>query len=176
MRSRQPTRDVYLIAAIVLLVSFALLSQQAEAFAFRRPMRQHDAKQQIEELEQQWRTCQLSNDVAAMDKMLSDDYIGISMNGSVYTKTQQLDRMRSKKVVLSRLDFDDMKVKMVGSIAIVTSRVEVEGSNEGVPVKGTFRYTRVYKRLPPDGWQITSFEATRVPQSRQPPDGPRAEK
>jgi ketosteroid isomerase-like protein len=176
MRSRQPTRDAYLIAAIVLLVSFAALSQQAEAFAFRHPIRQHDTKQQIEELEQQWRTNQLSNDVAAMDKMLSDDYIGISMSGQVFTKVQQLDRMRDKKLILSRIDFDDMKVKLVGSIAIVTSRIQIEGSNDGLPVKGIFRYTRVYKRLPPSGWQITSFEATRVPQSGLPPDGPRAEK
>jgi ketosteroid isomerase-like protein len=176
MRSRQPTRDAYLLAAILLLVSFAALSQQAEAFAFRHPTRQHDAKQQIEELEQQWRTNQLANDVAAMDKMLSDDYIGISMGGQVYTKAQQLDRMRDKKIVLSRLDFDDMKVKIVGSIAIVTSRVQVEGTNDGLPVKGTFRYTRVYKRLPTTGWQITSFESTRVPQPGPPADSPRAEK
>jgi ketosteroid isomerase-like protein len=176
MRSRQPTRDAYFIAAIMLLVSFAALSQQAEAFAFRHPIRQHDAKQQIEELEQQWRTNQLANDVAAMDKMLSDDYIGISMSGQVYTKVQQLDRMRNKKLVLSRIDFDDMKVKMVGSIAIVTSRVKIEGTNDGLPVKGVFRYTRVYKRMPTNGWQITSFEATRVPQGGAPPDGPRAEK
>ena len=175
MRSRQPTRDAYFIAALLLLVSFAF-SQQAEAFAFRHPIRQRDTKQQIEELEQQWRTSQLSNDVAAMDKMLSDDYIGISMSGQVFTKAQQLDRMRDKKLVLSRIDFDDMKVKLVGSIAIVTSRVQVEGLNEGLPVKGIFRYTRVYKRLPTSGWQITSFESTRVPQSGLPPDGPRAEK
>ena len=176
MRSRQPTRDVYLLAALVLLVSFAALSVQADAFALRHPSRQHDAKQQIEELEQQWRANQLSNDVAAMDKMLSDDYIGISMSGQVYTKVQQLERMRDKKLILSRIDFDDMKVKMVGSIAIVTSRVQVEGSNDGVPVKGIFRYTRVYKHMPTTGWQITSFEATRVPQPGGPPDGPRAEK
>jgi ketosteroid isomerase-like protein len=176
MPSRQPTRDAYFIAAILLLVSFAALSQQAEAFAFRHPTRQHDEKQQIEELERQWRTNQLSNDVAAMDKMLSDDYIGISMSGNVYTKAQQLDRMRDKKIVLSRIDFDEMKVKIVGSIAIVTSRVQIEGSNDGLPVKGTFRYTRVYKRLPTAGWQITSFESTRVPQPGPPPDGARAEK
>jgi ketosteroid isomerase-like protein len=56
-----------------------------------------------------------------------------------------------------------MQVKLVGSIAIVTSRAEVEGINDGTPVKGTFRYTRVYQRLPSGVWKITSFEATHVP-------------
>jgi ketosteroid isomerase-like protein len=78
-------------------------------------------------------------------------------------------------------------VKLIGSIAIVTSRAEVEGTNDGVAVQGTFRYTRVYQRLPSGVWKITSFEATRVPGSREsgsrdaaepkaanslPPDGP----
>jgi ketosteroid isomerase-like protein len=134
----------------------------------------HDAKQQVEELEQQWRTAQLSGDVAVMDKLLSDDYIGISMNGQVNTKAQQLERISSRRVTLTRLDLSEMKVKLIGAIAIVTSRAEVEGTSDGESVKGTYRYTRVYQHLPSGVWKITSFEATRIPQpgspSGRPPD------
>jgi ketosteroid isomerase-like protein len=125
--------------------------------------KKHEAKREVELLEEQWRVAQLSGDVAAMDRMLSDDYIGISMSGQVSTKAQQLDRMRTRKVVIHKVDLSDMKVKLIGSIAIVTSRAEVEGVNESGPVKGTFRYTRVYQRLPSGEWKITSFEATRIP-------------
>lgn len=125
--------------------------------------KKHDAKRQVEALEEQWRQAQLVGDVAVMDKLLSDDYIGISMTGQVHTKMQQLDRMRMHKVSLTRLDLGDTQVKLIGSIAIVTSRAEVEGTNDGAPVKGTYRYTRVYQRLPSGVWKITSFEATRVP-------------
>jgi ketosteroid isomerase-like protein len=128
--------------------------------------KKHDAKRQVEALEDQWRTAQLAGDVAAMDKLLSDDYIGISMTGQVITKAQQLDRARSHKLVLTRLDLEEVQIKLVGSIAIVTSRAQVDGTNDGSPVMGTFRYTRVYQRLPSGDWKITSFEATRVPESR----------
>jgi ketosteroid isomerase-like protein len=74
--------------------------------------------------------------------------------------------MRTRKFVLTRLDLGEMQVKLVGSIAIVTSRAQVEGTNDGVAVQGTYRYTRVYQRLPSGGWKITSFEATRVPGPR----------
>ena len=37
-----------------------------------------DAKQQILDLEQQWRTATLNGDVPLMDKLLSDDFVGIS--------------------------------------------------------------------------------------------------
>jgi len=49
----------------------------------------------------------------------------------------------------------------------------VEGTNEGMSVKGTYRYTRVYRRLPDGNWKITSFEATRVPKSRESLDAKR---
>jgi len=84
----------------------------------------------------------------------------------VNTKAQQLERIRERKFVLKRLDLGETQVKLVGAIAIVTSRAEVEGTNDGTPVIGTFRYTRVYQRLPTGVWKITSFEATRVPKSR----------
>ncbi len=139
----------------------------------------HDVKQQVEALEEQWRTAQLAGDVATMDKMLSDDYIGISMTGQVNTKAQQLERVREHKLMLTQLELGDRKVKLIGSIAIVTSRAEVEGTNDGAVVKGTFRYTRVYQHLPNGLWKITSFEATRVPAPRdslrsQASDGPKA--
>jgi ketosteroid isomerase-like protein len=132
--------------------------------------KKHDAKRQVEALEEQWRQAQLVGDVAAMDKLLSDDYIGITMTGQVNTKNQQLDRMRMHKIALTKLDLGDRQVKLIGSIAIVTSRAEVEGTNEGAPVKGTYRYTRVYQRLPTGAWKITSFEATRVPGPKNPAD------
>jgi len=78
--------------------------------------------------------------------------------------------MRMHKVALTRLDLGERQVKLIGSIAIVTSRAEVEGTNDGAPVKGTYRYTRVYQRLPSGVWKITSFEATRVPGPRDPND------
>ena len=155
----------------MLLLTIAMgWSVPAFCAAWNQPLheKKHAAKQQVEALEEQWRQAQLAGDVPTMDKLLSDDYIGITITGQVNTKAQQLDRMRMHKIALTRLDLGDRQVKLIGSIAIVTSRAEVEGTNEGASVKGTYRYTRVYQRLPSGVWKITSFEATRVP-------GPRAD-
>src|SRR5258708_36633674 len=85
------------------------------------------------------------------------------MTGQVNTKAQQLDRMRMHKVALTKLDLGERQVKLIGSIAILTSRAEGEGTSEGSPTGGTYRYRRVYQPLPTWGWKITSFEATRQP-------------
>ena len=128
-------------------------------------------KEQVEQMEQSWRTAQLSNDVAAMDKLLSEDYVGITMAGQVVTKLQQLDRMRNRQLLLTRIDLDDVKIKLIGPTAIVTSLVNVDGTMDGQNMHGIYRYTRVYSRQPSGAWKITNFEATRVNQSGDPASG-----
>jgi ketosteroid isomerase-like protein len=128
----------------------------------------------IEALEQQWRTSQLNDDVASMDKLLSDDFLGITANGEVNTKQQFLDRMRNRMLTINTMDMSEQKIKLVGQVAIVTSLAQIDGMSDGQPLTGRFRYTRVYQRLPGDTWRITNFESTRIPAARPPgsPSGP----
>jgi ketosteroid isomerase-like protein len=154
------------LAALVLLAGAAfVLPARADA---PHPKRKDEYKHQVEKLEEAWRTAQLNGDVDAMDKLLSDDYVGITMTGQVVTKTQQLDRMRNRNIVLTKIELSDVKVKVNGTTAIVNSLAEVDGTNEGEPMHGTYRYTRVYTRLPSGVWKITNFEATRVAPPPQP--------
>jgi ketosteroid isomerase-like protein len=153
------------------LLAGVLLAGSLSAAAFGtgpHPRRNDEYKHQVERLEEVWRTAQLNDDVAAMDKLLSDDYVGITMTGQVVTKMQQLDRMKNRTMVLSKIELDDVKVKVIGSTAIVNSRAQVDGTNDGAPIHGTYRYTRVYSRLPTGLWKITNFEATRVGPQPQP--------
>ncbi len=124
-----------------------------------------NTRDQIEALEAQWKEAALSNNIEAMDHLLSEDYLGITASGQVVTKPQQLDRMRSHSISISSIDVSDVKIKLISQhAAIVTSLAQVEGANEGRPIQGSFRYTRVYSRVPGTGtWKITSFEATHVP-------------
>src|SRR5258708_12767342 len=125
--SGRPIRRT-LIATTVLLTA-VVMGWAAPAFCARgnEPLREkkHDAKRQVEALEEQWRQAQLAGDVATMDKLLSDDYIGISMTGQVNTKIQQLDRMRSHKFVLTTLELGETQVKLIRSLPIGTPRAHL---------------------------------------------------
>ena len=149
--------------AVVLLTCFVALMGAQQALAMgQKHEKKHDVKKIVEALEEQWRKAQLAADVTTMDKMMSEDFIGISMSGQVNTKAQQLERVRARKLVVTKVELSDMKVKLVGSVAIVTCQADVEGTNEGSSVKGMYRYTRVYQHLASGEWKITSFEATRI--------------
>src|ERR1700742_3118025 len=153
------------LAAVVLGATCSLACGTALAAVLpHHPTKKTVTRQTVEALEEQWSQAQLSGDAAAMDRLLSDDFVGINSTGVVTTKSQQLARIKNRVAVLTQLDLSDIKVKLIHDVvAIVTSRAEVEGSNENGPIKGSFRYTRVYQRLPGGAWKITSFEATRLP-------------
>ena len=76
------------------------------------PKRNDQYKHQVERLEQVWRTAELNDDVEAMDRLLSEDYVGITMTGQVVTKMQQLDRMKNRNLVLTRIELTDVKVNV----------------------------------------------------------------
>jgi ketosteroid isomerase-like protein len=120
----------------------------------------HFERAQIESLEKQWQQALLADDTAAMDKLLSDDYLGIEANGEVVTKAQQLEHMRSKQLLIAKLQTSDIKIKLVGQIAIVTSLAQITGIIGGEHLQGAFRYTRIYQRLAGGTWKVTNFEVT----------------
>jgi ketosteroid isomerase-like protein len=150
--------------ALLLLVSFCVPTARADA-ALPQPHKEHkrDYKREIEALEEQWRTAQLTEDVLTMERLLAPDYLGITMTGQVVDRTQQLDRMRSRHLLLTRIDLSDKKIKIFGAVAIVTSLAQIEGTSDGASMNGMFRYTRIYRRYSDGSWKITNFEVTSVP-------------
>lgn len=122
----------------------------------------HDgAHKQIEGLESQWREAMLNNDIATIDRLLADDYLGISANGTLETKADIIAMRRSGTVKFTQMDLSDVKIRIYGNTAVVTSRVDVQGKNGDRDIGGHYRYTRVYNNRGGQ-WKIVSFEASRL--------------
>jgi ketosteroid isomerase-like protein len=156
MLRRLPMRMLVVVTAALLVAAVP----HAFAQGANRREHKHTERAQIVALEREWQRTVLADDIPAMDKLLSDDYLGITASGEVLTKTQQLDRMRDHKLMITKLEISEIKIKLVGNIAIVTSLAQVEGSDNDEPLHGAFRYTRVYQRMPGGLWKVTNFEVT----------------
>ena len=152
----------------LLLVCFALWAIAQPAFAAptfpHHPNR--ELHKEIEALEMQWRDAQLSNDVAVMERLLADDYIGISASGIIETKPEAIALRRAGTLHITALDLNDLKVRIYGDTAVVTSRADLEGTNGASSISGKYRYTRVYNRRYGQ-WKIVSFEASRIHDSSE---------
>jgi len=160
MSRRTPTR--LLVALSVALLAAGPLHAFMPGQKGQHGQHEHKRTEhsQIVALERQWRQAALADDVPTMDKLLSEDYLGITGNGEVLTKTQQLARMSDGKFAITKLQTDELKIKLVGNVAIVTSLAQVEGTSGDESLHGAYRYTRIYQRMPGGIWQVTSFEVT----------------
>jgi ketosteroid isomerase-like protein len=167
MLRRLPMRMFVVVMAALLVAALPHASAQ------NRDHREHKRAEraQIVALEHEWQKAALAGDLPAMDKLLSDDYLGITDTGEVLTKTQQLARMRDGKFIITKLDISDTRIKLVGNIAIVTCLAQVEGTSDDERLHGAYRYTRVYQRLAGNVWKVTNFEVTAANrQHHGPPD------
>ena len=151
---------------LLLLVSL-LCSRSARAWGGGGGAK-HDRIHEVAQLEQQWRHAELAGDTTALDRILSDDYVSVTMQGKVNTKAQQLRRIRDRLLVLNELDLSGVKIRVSGEIAVVTGHARVLGRSAGLSLDGRYRYTQVLHLLPNGAWTITNFEAQRVGTNPQP--------
>lgn len=124
----------------------------------------HEARHEIDRLEEVWRDAVLKSDINALSVLLSDDYIAISSAGTLQTKDESLQNMRSRRMHFTSMDLSERKVRFYGNTALVTSLAQVQGTTPDGEVAGGFRYTHVYVRNPQGQWKIVSFEASRIRQ------------
>ena len=101
----------------------------------------HALHKEIEALEFQWRDAVVGNNVSVMDHLLADDYIGISANGTVETKAQRLAQSKAGTLRIQSLDLSDLKVRVYGDTAVVTSQAKITGLNGQSDISGSYRYT-----------------------------------
>jgi len=157
-RSTRSSLRLSLGARRAILFACCIVSVSAQALPKRETRAVH---KQIESLELEWRQAQLDNDITVISNLLADDYVGITANGTVETKSQTIAQRKAGTIRITSLDLDDLKVRLYGDTAVVTSRAELQGVNGQSDISGKYRYTRVYNRRLGQ-WKIVSFEASRI--------------
>lgn len=110
---------------------------------------------QILASEAELREAMLANDVAALDRLIDDALVFTTLEGTVIGKRDDLEAHRARRLRLTRLEPSDQRVLRCGITAVVSVCMEIEGTWDGAPVGGVFRYTRVWCERP-DGWRIVA--------------------
>lgn len=147
--------------SIALLLAFSgVLASGAQAKTHK-----HEARHEIDHLEDVWRDAILKSDANTLSGLLADDYTAISASGTLQSKDEALANIRNRRMHFTSMDLSERKVRFYGNTALVTSLAQVQGTTPDGDVSGSFRYTRVYVRNPQGQWKIVSFEASRIRQS-----------
>ncbi len=106
----------------------------------------HAAATELIALEQQFARMLSSGDVESLDRLVSDDWIIIGPEGRVINKSTFLDVVKSGALTHSKMDFDEMRVRVYGDTAIVTARAVTTGTYQGKAFATRERSTDVLVR------------------------------
>jgi ketosteroid isomerase-like protein len=103
------------------------------------------------------------NDFAAFERTTADNFMFVSIDGAVQTKTDRVDSMKSGATKYETLTYDDVNVRVnpEGNSAIVIAKATVKGTNMGKPIDSTVRVTQVWSKMK-DGWKMASLQATNL--------------
>jgi len=122
----------------------------------------HENRHEIDQLEDEWREAVLTSNTRVLETLLADDYMAITPSGTLQSRDETLDSLRTGRVHFTTITMSDRKVRFYGTTALVTSLASIQAKTPDGQISGSYRYTRVYVRDAQGGWKIVSFEASRV--------------
>ena len=133
-------RQTLVIAVLVFTASASIgLGQKQSA--------RRDSKKRVEAIRQvdhERIQAQIEADVAALDRIYADDFIGIGPSGTVRTKAQVISDFTSGDLKFQSITTDDVRVRVYGNTAVETGQSTMIGQDRGKAVPRDNRFTRVW--------------------------------
>jgi hypothetical protein len=125
---------------------------------------QSKIEQELMRLHRAMDEAELKHDVAALDKLLADDFTYVAANGAGYDKKKFIDEIKADTEPPSdnKLEYENFRARVYGKTAMVNYILVVSGKDKD---KKDFanRYQMSVMWLKQKGaWRIVNFHATRV--------------
>lgn len=139
-----------------------------------RPMSQADQKAQaaddakvIAALDSEYQAAVKANDVAAMERLLGDDFVLVAGSGKIYRKVDLLEEARSGRVVYEHPEDTAQTVRVWGDTAVISAKLWEKGTDAGKPFDYTVWFSDTYVRTAA-GWRYV-FGQSSLPLPNLPP-------
>jgi ketosteroid isomerase-like protein len=116
---------------------------------------------EIRRLDREWNEAYPRRDLAALGRVLADDWLCIDGRGLLITKEELLERVRAAPPQFDEHRFDEFDLRLFGDAAVVTGRLSGSGTDEGGAFSFSQRFTRVYARRG-GTWQAVATQVTPV--------------
>jgi ketosteroid isomerase-like protein len=121
----------------------------------------HDADQ-VKQLQDLLVQAYIHRDVAALDRILADDYTFVTDRGNLTTKQQVLGSFGAGgDRTIASYEIADATVRVYGDAAVMVYRYVSRETYKGHDDSGNYRVTRVFARLG-GRWRIVAGQETRI--------------
>jgi ketosteroid isomerase-like protein len=120
-----------------------------------------NAEQVVAKLERDWADAIVKGDVATIDRILADDFSYTNWEGTVMTKAEHLEGIRSKVYKVESINLENLKVRVFGDAAVVTVGQVEKSQWKGKDNSGHYLFTDIYAKR--NGkWQIVAGHGCKV--------------
>jgi ketosteroid isomerase-like protein len=149
-----------LVAAALLALPFASACSQANAASARDI-------EDLERAEQIWADSLKSGDARRLATIIDAQFTFIGPDGELEKREAYLagyEALPKMGVVVERIDMDQLELRVLGDVGIVTGHVVARVKMQGNAIVENVRFTRVYRRASGNsaGWQMVAGQGTRI--------------
>ena len=99
---------------------------------------------QIVEMEEQLRQAMLASDVSKLNVLLAPSIVITNHLGQLVERQADIAAHESGLIKIHALNPSEQKIQILGEVAIVSVRMQIQGNYNGSPANGDFRFTRVW--------------------------------
>jgi hypothetical protein len=99
--------------------------------------------------------------VNKLEKLISDDYQGFSLNGTIESKEIILQTFKPGSISLSVYSVEDIKIEMSTSFGIITGKGRIEGRYGEYEFQHDVLFTDIFKFIN-DSWQYFKSQTTEI--------------
>jgi ketosteroid isomerase-like protein len=145
-----------IVAASLFALPFASLNAQ--------PADPSPAIAQMQTVEDSWNTAVSKHDQFALENLLARDYVGISAEGEVTTRNQQISHLFVAGAVPVSLTQKVIGARVLGDLAVVngTYVMEWQGASDQAKVAEKGVFTHVFRKNSAGNWQCINSQRTVV--------------
>jgi ketosteroid isomerase-like protein len=154
-------KRILAVAVLVAVATSLALGQMADKQA-KTKGGEASVEQALMQMERDWTEAGLKKDVATLDKILADDWVGQGITGFA-TKAQALADLKSGDSKQDSITLGEMKVRVFGNTAVVTGSDDEKTSYKGKDTSGHYTWTDVFVKRQ-GRWQAVASQGTLMTQ------------
>jgi ketosteroid isomerase-like protein len=142
-------------------VAVGLLTGCADGISPKESDMKDDAERELTALEKEWAQAFVKNDAEAIGRYMADDWTVISPDGNVVDKATFLGLIKSGVLTHDLMEIAQVKVRVYGDTAVVTSRATSKGKFRGEAFSELERSTDVLVKQKGQ-WKSVVTHLTRI--------------
>jgi ketosteroid isomerase-like protein len=117
---------------------------------------------ELHELENARYRAMVSNDLATLEQVLSDDLIYTHSSARIDSKQSYIESLRSGKVRYVSAERQQESFRAYGNVAVINGRMKAHAVVDGSEKTLNNVFTCVWVKNP-QGWQMSSWASTPIP-------------